>query len=441
MKKQFGSERGALEIGAVILLIIVVLLTMVLVQFAQRDAKWTIGEVKTTQALALAEMGLENGYQQLIISTTTLANAEAGIAITGYNLDKTYTEPDGGTYEVRLSSTTGGAIVTSVGRDKDKQQIRSLQAVYALSTGNTTAPIFAGSYSASGSSQVYWGPIMSQSSISLSGNANTDYPRKYAAGSFSGNGGMMGTRNYCPPSPPTQGPGPNYEWYCDYPVPTAPVPNFTYYRQLALSQGSNCGGNPCYNSAASPNFAGTNDTVCTVSGNPKIWYFEGSPTFTGHTYFCGILISLGTVNFSGQGNQYITVTPPSTAWQDYQVGTPNGAGNGADTSATDEYPGDNGLHTVKPFDFSVGGGGYSSNKVTFQGYAYSETGFSASGGTVVVGAVQTGVGGGSGGTTVFYEPQTIVTGGGSSNNNLVPPRTSWQDFTGCSWTGTHPVCN
>src|SRR6185295_15859587 len=75
------------------------------------------------------------------------------------------------------------------------------------------------------------------------------------------------------------------------------------------------------------------------------------------------------------------------------------------------YPGDGGLNTVKPYTFKTGGGGFNGSPVTFQGYIYATTGYSAGGQTLVVGAVQFGQGAAStaGGGTIFYVPQIIFT--------------------------------
>src|SRR5690349_17545621 len=87
-----------------------------------------------------------------------------------------------------------------------------------------TAGLNAPAIGATGGSQVVWGPIVSQSSIEMSGSANTNYPQKFAKTTIAGNGGQAGSRNYCfNPGDPTSGPGtiippssvPVYEWYCD----------------------------------------------------------------------------------------------------------------------------------------------------------------------------------------------------------------------------------
>jgi hypothetical protein len=273
---------------------------------------------------------------------------------------------------------------------------------------------------ASGGSQVYWGPIVTQTTMGLSGNTNTNYPQKLAGSSISGSGGAAGSREYCQTPGPDSGPGtvvppssvPVYEWFCNQdPVPAAPQVDFEYYKYLAQLQGNSCGGQPCYNAGTNLSFSGIYDPICTVNGQTKVWFFEGDVSFSGGTYFCGILLSRGSVGFTGGGAGNVTITPHAEAWKQYQVATPNGTPGFGDTSAQDEYPGDGGLNTAKPYNLATGGGGFNGDPVSFKGYIYATTGYTAGGHTLVVGAVQFGQGAAStaGGGTIFYDPQVIFT--------------------------------
>jgi hypothetical protein len=288
-------------------------------------------------------------------------------------------------------------------------------------TTNITAGLNAPVIGASGGSQVYWGPIVSQSSLGFSGNTNTNYPQKFAGTTISGSGGAAGSRSYCfNPGDPTSGPGtiippsatPVYEWFCNVsPVPPAPQVDFDYYKSLAQLQGNVCAGRSCYTASTNASYSGTYDPVCTVNGHPKVWFYEGDISFSGGTYFCGVLLARGAISFTGGGAGQISMVPPTTAWEQYQVATPNGAAGFGDTAAADEYPGDDGLHAVKSYAFSSGGGGFNGDPVSFQGYIYATTGYTAGGHTLVVGAVQFGQGAAStsGGGTIFYVPQIIYT--------------------------------
>ncbi len=275
------------------------------------------------------------------------------------------------------------------------------------------------SISDGGNTQVYWGPLVSQSTLGMSGSANNLYPQLIAGGAISLNGGQAGTVSYCTNTTASlTGPGQpvypsvtaaNY-WSCNVQPPPNPKINFADFKALAGLEGSACGGQSCLNPPAT---TGIVDPVCTWNGLPKVWYFTGSPKFSGSTFFCGVLISEGGVNFSGQGAQTLTVTPGSNAWMQYQVGTPNetnpilaptnsAGGDGYDPSKSDQFPGDAGHYAVKPITV---------NGVTFQGYIYATSGYTATGGATVVGAVQFGTGLGSGGghSTIFFTSSTVFT--------------------------------
>src|ERR1051326_2460025 len=135
-----------------------------------------------------------------------------------------------------------------------------LAALSATPLRADTTPITAGLNApvigATGGSQVYWGPIISQTSLSLKGTTDTLYPQKYAGTFISGSGGSAGSFGpYCAnPGPPQSGPGTaGYngntanEWFCDWPVPPPPQVNFDDYKYLAQLQGNVCANGSCYN--------------------------------------------------------------------------------------------------------------------------------------------------------------------------------------------------
>src|SRR5688500_2052841 len=99
-------------------------------------------------------------------------------------------------------------------------------------TADITWGLNAPTIGAGGGARVHWGPMVSQSKMELSGNANAYYPKKYAKTSLTRTGGddhCVGT------TAPESGPGtivppstvPVYEWFCNQAsVPVAPVVNF-----------------------------------------------------------------------------------------------------------------------------------------------------------------------------------------------------------------------
>jgi|GEM_PF-2861441 len=260
----------------------------------------------------------------------------------------------------------------------------------AADTVEATAALNAPAVSVGGNAEFHWGPIVSQTNMTLQGAANVHYPQKFAGGSIT-----AGHVTHCMnPGDPTSGPGTPYnEWYCGTPAPEYPKINFNDYRNLAIAEGNSCGGQACLN----PPVINT-DTDCFVHGQRKIWFFDNDVTISGG-YFCGVLVTKGAVKFTGNGSQSLTIMPPSDAWKQYEVGTPS---SGADSSAAGEYPGDSGFQqSAAPVTLS---------NVSFQGYVYATTGYNSVGGTVILGGVQFGQGASSsfGGTTLYFSTQTII---------------------------------
>jgi len=90
-------------------------------------------EQRTTRAFELAEAGVERGYQQLILSTTTLGQVEAGGIWPNYNFDRFYTDLPGGQYSIRLVGNPARPNHHHYRRRQDNSgnEVRAVQAVYA----------------------------------------------------------------------------------------------------------------------------------------------------------------------------------------------------------------------------------------------------------------------------------------------------------------------
>jgi len=123
---------GQLLIGALALLLILAISVPAIITYVQRESAWTVKQSRSTRAAQLAESAVERGYMQLIVSTSVVTNALAGIAITGYNLDLSYSDSSGGTYEIRIASHSSTSVsVTGVGRDRDQKEVRAIKAIYS----------------------------------------------------------------------------------------------------------------------------------------------------------------------------------------------------------------------------------------------------------------------------------------------------------------------
>ncbi len=168
-------------VGAILLMLILLILIPVMVKMGQNESKWTAKQQNNTQAFHLAELALERGYQQLILTTSTFFSVSTGVAVANFNFDTTYTDP-AGEYQIRLSSGPGSSVyITAVGRDRNRTEIRSIKAQYA-GTGVLSNSIYAeGTVSVGASGNVHWAPILSHNPIT----SNRNFPRLYSTANIS----------------------------------------------------------------------------------------------------------------------------------------------------------------------------------------------------------------------------------------------------------------
>ena len=418
--------------------------------YVKNEAKWSVKERKSTLAFHLAEAGLDRGYWKIKENDTNWTTLADGDTIAGYNDDVIYSDIEGGSYKIKMQQGDASLQVkiTATGKDRSNNEYRALQAVY--SKEGVMAALQAGSVAGGGNVEVHWGPMMSISGMVLNGASNQLYPRKYARGSITTSGGYANRDN--DPNSPNKGPktvDPHIEWwsYNESPgVPNILTPDTSYYITLAKSQTCTPAGTQgCYYEAADWTYNNLVDATCTVGSDPKVRFFTGNATFGGNKYFCGVLIVLGNLTFSGGSSSSgrITVTPPSTAWKEYQCNVPSHRGDDdpgdmttwtyetsgthdpahpndcatrphGDTAAADEYPGDAGYHTSSAYNFYTGRvatdelGGVAKADLSFKGYVYTAGTF-AKGSDRVFGSVQVaGAGGMTGGGDIFYDDSLNV---------------------------------
>jgi hypothetical protein len=279
-------------------------------------------------------------------------------------------------------------IIIGTGKDFSSKEYRAIKVVYSKEAIQAAiqAPVIGGA----GNANVYWGPMMSLSSLDLSGGANELFPRKYARAAITANG-TYDTRDIVNDST-NKGPYTDNvftEWWSFNEPPGVPdilTPDTSYYAQLSQDQEAFTGEDLYHETSWSIN--NLQDGVCTVDlglGNgpePKVRFSLEDMTFGGSKYFCGILIAYGQITFNSGGKHplgSITVDPPTEAWKEYQVNvvehkgdTGAGAMNtwdfscpGAppthpcsephgDTDEVDEYPGDSGYQDLSPYNFKSG---------------------------------------------------------------------------------------
>jgi hypothetical protein len=459
-------------------LMFLLIMVPVIEKFVQNEGKWSMKSRKTGLAFNLAEAGVDRAYWKLIENTDNWGTIELGGSIVGYANDKEYEDIDGGTYKINMSSGDNPQeiIIVGTGKDFSSKEYRAVKAVYSKEAIQAAlqAPAIAGS----GNGNIFWGPIMSLGNLELAGAANELYPRKYARGSITANG-TYATRDDDINSIPNYGPkaAPYTEWWSYNEPPGVPdilTPDPSYYAALSQAQEAHTG----LNLYTAGNWSVNNlqDDVCTVDlglgdgPQAKVRFITGDVTFKGSKYFCGIVIALGEVTFNSGGKKpmgSISVVPPVDAWKEFQLNVVEHKGDKysgdmstwdfscvdnthpcsephGDTDKLDEYPGDGGYHTSTGcYNFYYGrdqdcdgdftddddgdlGGLSTGSPLSFKGYVYAGTGFSAGATTSIFGAVSVATGGAfnGGGCSIFYDDMLDVK---MLNDNIT--RTSWHEVT------------
>ncbi|MFA5779961.1 MAG: hypothetical protein WC947_07470 [Elusimicrobiota bacterium] len=344
----------------VIMLIIAMIIGIVipgLVFLTQHEAKWTVKEVKSTRAFHLAEAGLDRGVYKLN-ETGIWDDVIEGTHITNYYGDKEYSDIEGGSYKIKLS--TGAeedeVIITASGKDSATAECRTIQAVYYKSPGVTGA-LNASGITAGGNFKIHWGPVYSIGAIVLSGSADNGFPRKYAAGQITCVGGGGHDHDDPTAGAPTSGPtGVNdeyQEWHDQREDITLPEIDFDKYKADAQAYETASG----YDVYRDTSVATTTFSGAYVGGGSSGIYDDIADTFT--TYYIenaatltqcnlkGVIICKGNMTFgtSNKGTAR-SATPHADAWKEYWNNTAEASGwGGPDSTDTGEYPGDSGLHS------------------------------------------------------------------------------------------------
>lgn len=313
MKLPTTTSRGQVLPIALAVLLILTIFVPLMVFYSQRDASWAVKQSENTHAFHLAEAGVEKAFLDISLSTVTWLSLMNGTPPTGYQFDKSYTDINGGTYSVSITSgpSTQEATVISVGRDALKKETRSLKVVYANSLFGNIAVYGGTGVQVSGGVTVEWGAIMSPDSLSPNCPSHCDWPQMWSASSITG----LDTD----PNPPNCDSPNCVQWHSYYPsIPPAPTIDFDYYRsQAKLNVGGGCpsGGGAvpdgsCYYPGNAPSSWGNTTTgVVFTEGT-----FDAKKMF--HT---GTLIVMGNFTMEngnfGKGSPVMTM--PTNAWKQY----------------------------------------------------------------------------------------------------------------------------
>lgn len=417
-----SGEGGQVLAGVVLLMLVLLIIVPAMVQWVRNDTKMSVKDRKATIAFNLAQAGLDRAYWKLKGSTTTWANALAGIPLGGYSFDQPYTDVDGGVYRISITSgpTSQTVTVISEGRDMLKKEKRAIKAVYT----NLTIPgaiISGAGINESGSSVVHWGPMLAMTNIVLTGSAATNhFPRKLSKQvvlPFDVNG-------LTPPNTD------NLEWWSNYDVPELPIFDFAALRSSAAATNTlNCDGNVV---GAHVNHVGCNSACvnCSVQNMYKdqyynrgyVWYWDNNVSWSGQNGVKGTIIVRGNLSIAGTDNFIpAAMNVPANAWQEYMK---------FDTAASDEYPGDTGYRS-NPATYVLGScgntceGGMSGGDLGIEGFAYVGGTINMTGDSDVHGALWVEQGWAGGGNVMIFYDDTLTL----PQLNVTLKRTSWQEIT------------
>lgn len=417
--------RGQVLPGVIMIVMVLLIIIPAMVAWVQQDVKIAVKDKQTTTAFNLAEAGIDRAYWKLKSSTTTWANARAGIALAGYGFDSTYNDVTGGVYRISITSGPLADYVTVIaeGRDSLGRETRAIQAVYS----NQTIPgaiISGAGIGMSGASIGHWGPLMAMTDISLTGSsAGRYYPRKLSKQVVTGTGGNPRDTNGL--SPPNTD---NLEWWSDYDVPELPIFDFATLRSSAAATDTlNCTGN-VWGTHVNHHSCGSSCVNCTVQNLYRdrdwdegyVWYWDNNVSWSGNSGLIGTVIVRGNLSVSGTDAYNPPAVPvPDTAWMEYQK---------IDTAASNEFPGDAGYRTVSA-TYNIGScgvgceGSASGSDLGVRGFLYVGGTINMTGDSDVYGAiwVESGWSGG-GNVMVFYDDSLSL-----PQLNVTLARVSWQE--------------
>jgi hypothetical protein len=415
------GERGQVLAGVILLVMVLLVIIPALVEWVQNDMKASVNDRKSTVAFNLASAGIDRAYWKLKGSTTTWANALDGVPLSGYDFDQIYKDVSGGEYRISISSGPLSQEVTVIaeGRDSNSLQYRAIEAVYA----NQTIPgaiISGAGIGETGGAVVHWGPMLAMNDITLSGSAKTNgFPRKMSKQVVL----PFDTNGLNPPNTD------NLEWWSDYDVPELPVFDFAALRSSAAATDTlNCDGNVT-GTHTNHVSCGSSCTNCSVQNMYKdkdynkgyVWYWDNNVSWSGRNGVKGTVIVRGNLSVSG-GDYYVpaAMNVPANAWQEYQK---------IDTSASNQYPGDTGLHS-NAATYTLGScgmtceGGAGGGDLGVDGFLYVGGTLSMTGDSDIHGAAWVEQGwSGAGNVMIFYDDSLVL-----PQLNVTLYRKSWKEI-------------
>lgn len=464
-----ARSSGMALVGVITALLVMMILVPAMVFYVQTESRQTLKQKRATLAFYAASAGVDRALWKLRSDATAFDEVlDGGTMPAGYAGDVTYVDISSAAYRITLSSTSVAkqVRVEAWGRDNSLREYRAIEVL--LSRSAISAALYAPSITTAGSAKIFWGPMMAQTSIAVTGSSNELYPRKFARGAITA-AGSYPTRDSSSAAPNTDG----LEWwsYNEPPgVPDAPAIDLEYYKaQSKLETGCPAGGTP----AGSCYYTSNKNISNLLSMTSKVYYFEQDASFAGSKHFRGVLVVMGDLSITGSGkgvdggNEYgnYIATVPATAYLEYQKNTPKsgdnclgvgglncgGGGNGAandndyndtndaerDDDCCHQYPGDRGTASTETYKVGGGGclahgndGGASTEPISFKGFIWAAGNSSIAGSAAIHGAFMSNSGSftGSGSFTIFYDASLDIEVTGPAIN-----QTSWRELPGKSF--------
>lgn len=303
------SKKGQALIVAILLIAVMSVLIPAMVWWSGQESRLSVKQKKSTTAFHLAEAGIDRARWKLLESTNIWL-ATSSSTVSGYNFDKVYSDLNGGTYAIKISSDPADKerrIVEAVGRDPSTNELRKIRAVYA-NTGGVSFSVRANKTVTLGANvDVEWGPIMSGTNVDTN---NRTYPRYYSAGHVTPqDGGSVGSKTD------------NVQWWSYYQIP--PPPSITMQTIIDSATASGAAPNDCGNGTSS-SYKYTGNAIfkgCHDTSN-KTYYITGTAEFQsggGGNFITGTVAVMGNVTIQGNGGgdgNYNAKVPPQ-AWKEY----------------------------------------------------------------------------------------------------------------------------
>lgn len=373
------NSKGQLIVIAVIIFMFLVIVIEIITFMLHQESQWTIKEKRSTTAFHLAEAGLDRGYWKLIEKTDNWDKILKGQTIPLYDGTTTFTDIPYGEYKIYINSVTSTGDeelvrILSIGRDKTKNEVRAIEAIYKRIKGLDAAVIVGKGQEWRKGFWVHWAPVISYGNIDLRGDQDDVYwPKRLAKGMINPWDTTPPTNLYPPGSSEAE------ENYCGWAfkedLGNPPEIDLGYYREKAKKTVI-----PYPNDGAGGEIK-SNKSPWKNASNQWTGYFPDASEvlFKGYQYINStgvIFIENATKNVkledkgnrptflrlealvSARGNMHIhsngitnySVKVPKNAYKQYLAGKPRNAANDTadhvhpDTSLPNEYPGDLGLH-------------------------------------------------------------------------------------------------